>query len=320
MIKLLISILIIYLINNLVESSCSDFENCPTFFIDSSNDNIVANTYGSVITVNGVDFGTDVIGETIIVENNINGGGASVKVLVPDSKLEIDIPAGQSNKNFTIIAYFLNYNYNHTFNYTYEKPIVSSFTFKESGDLSIIGKGFSYKIDNNITLNGQVYNASKAINGSITLTDSINPTKYLDQGGKFEIIINVAGQISEPVTFYLFEQLSLKTTPKLNITGGKSTLNGSFKTSSTNLLKLKINGIICEIESVNSNNLNFTYPSVTKIGKYPITISFGDDLISSEIEYINFKDDSDERPSNSNVLSLSFILISSLLFIQKLLI
>ncbi|EAL69527.1 hypothetical protein DDB_G0275553 [Dictyostelium discoideum AX4] len=336
MIKLLVSILMILLLNNLVESKCEDFENCPTFFVESLN--IIANTYGSVITVNGVDFGSDVIGETIIVEDNIDGGGASVKVLVPDSTLEIDIPAGQSDKNFTIIAYFLDYNYNQTFNYTYEKPVISSYTFKMkrdnnnqiisgSGELSIIGKGFSYKLENNVTLNGQIYKASKAINGSITLTDSINPTNYLDKGGKFEIMMNVGGQISESVTFYLFEELSITNIPKLNITGGKSNLNGSFKTSFPNLLNLKINNIPCEIESIDANNLVFKYPSVSKSGKYPLTVSFGDESISQDVEYVIFDNDNDDddsddddRPSNSNVLSYSLILISSILFILKLII
>ncbi|KAN0037178.1 hypothetical protein ACTFIV_002514 [Dictyostelium citrinum] len=328
MIKLFVSILIILLLNNLVESKCEDFENCPTFFVESLN-NIVANTYGSVITVNGVDFGSDVIGETIIVEDNVDGGGATVKVLVPDSTLEIDIPAGQSNKNFTIIAYFLDYNYNQTFSYTYEKPVITSYAFKMNngndqgvGELSIIGKGFSYKLENNVTFNGQIYKASNAINGSITLIDSINPTNYLDQGGKFEIIMNVGGQISESVTFYLFEESSISKIPKLNITGGKSILNGSFKTSLPNLLNLKINNTPCEIESVDANNLIFKYPSVAKVGKYPLTITFGDEIISQDIEYVIFDedDDSDDRPSNSNVLSYSLTLISLLLFILKLII
>ncbi|KAN0035209.1 hypothetical protein ACTA71_004470 [Dictyostelium dimigraforme] len=313
-----------------VESKCEDFKNCPTFFIESIN--IIANTYGSVITVNGVDFGSDVIGETIIVEDNVDGGGSSVKVLVPDSTLEIDIPAGQSNKNYKIIAYFLDYNYNQTFNYTYEKPVITSYDFKSggndggsSGELSIIGKGFSYKLENNVTFNGQIYKASNAINGSIKLIDPINPTKYLDQGGKFEIIMDVAGQLSEPVTFYLFEETSITEIPKLNPTGGKSTLNGSFKTSLPNLLNLKINNIPCKIESVSANNLNFNYPSVANVGKYPLTFSFGNELISKDVEYINSNDedsddDDDDKPSNANIISCSFILISSILFILQLLI
>ncbi|KAM9959479.1 hypothetical protein ACTFIR_000555 [Dictyostelium discoideum] len=183
---------------------------CNTFNF-TKQFNYVAKTDGStILTIYGTDFGW-------YIKNPLY-----LRVGVPNKYLIIPVPMGIGRGEQS--TGFMNDKFL-SFNYTYEVPIITSFSYNSTGNpkLLITGTGFNFIGKNNVTIDGVVYTFSQAYtyqyNGSIYPTVLMN---NFPNGNKFTVSINVGGVQSNNVTFDLDSSSGGGPT-----TGGGSTTGGS---------------------------------------------------------------------------------------------
>ncbi|KAM9998836.1 hypothetical protein ACTFIZ_002409 [Dictyostelium cf. discoideum] len=184
---------------------------CNTFSF-TKQFNYVAKTDGStILTIYGTDFGW-------YIKNPLY-----LRVGVPNKYLIIPVPMGIGRGEQS--TGFMNEKFL-SFNYTYEVPIITSFSYNSTGNpkLLISGTGFNFIGKNNVTIDGVVYIFSQAYtyqnNGSIYPLVLMN---NFPNGNKFTVSINVGGIQSKNVIFYLDSSSG----------GGSTTTDGSTTTSVT---------------------------------------------------------------------------------------
>ncbi|KAK5584560.1 hypothetical protein RB653_006173 [Dictyostelium firmibasis] len=194
--------------------------NCNSFSLINQYNNVAKTDGSSIITIYGKDFGW------------YTKDPLYIRVGVPNKYLELYVPRGIGSGSQS--TEFSNNKFE-VFNYTYEQPVISSFYYNNSDNpqLLIRGTGFSFIGNNNVTIDGTLYTFSQAIsyihNGSIYPTVRLN---NFPNGNKFTVSINVGGNISKNVTFFLNSTSGGGSTTSDSSTTG-STATGSTTTGST---------------------------------------------------------------------------------------
>ncbi|KAN0009628.1 hypothetical protein ACTFIU_006925 [Dictyostelium citrinum] len=190
---------------------------CNTFNFTNQFNNVAKTDGSTVLTIYGNDFGWFIKDPLYL------------RVGIPNKYLLIYVPMG-IGRGEQASGFFPNDRYL-SFNYTYEEPVITSFSYNSTRypKLLIGGTGFNFIGGNNVSIDGVVYSFSQAnrnqYNGSIFPTVSMN---NFPNGNKFTVSINVSGNQSKNVTFYLDSSSGGGST-----TSSSTTTSGSTTTTTT---------------------------------------------------------------------------------------
>ncbi|KAM9956503.1 hypothetical protein ACTFIR_003221 [Dictyostelium discoideum] len=330
---------------NLLPNQFTDFNekslptNCETFNFSLDYNKIVKTDGSTIITINGKDFGWDFS----LPSGNSNNDNVTLLITIPNNEITLSIPKGEgSNKTF-IANFGYQFKFSQTFTYSYELPVITSYSFGNDSKFYLNGNGFSFINNNSITLNGVSYKLTIATtaddqqasgNGyssSISFIDDggggeiNNPIDSMLIGDEFNVSITVGNQVSNIVTFYLYKSISISisslSNTKLNISGSSGgsgsslvtvTFDGEFGTTNSKIVFVNINGIQCSVKSVTPQSLTISsYPSVPSVGKYQISINVGGLIFNDQIEYIKTPTTTNTTSSEENGDDGSFGSLSS---------
>ncbi|KAN0009354.1 hypothetical protein ACTFIU_006639 [Dictyostelium citrinum] len=319
--------------NNFDNFISSTPNNCPGFSVDDSYNRTI-DTIGGTLVVNGNDLGWS-------ITSNIG-----YRYSLPNYQIGFQIPSGIGKNNQFSVA-FTSDNI-HIFYYDYIPPTIISYSIIESDGIkffAINGTGFDTKNTNIVSFNiGGSIDFGAASNGRIVCT-SIDLVSQLVQGTKYELSMQVGGQNSNVFTFgYYNLSVSNGSSLVFNTKGGLISIEGSFGTTNSSLVSVEINGIKCTVQSITYEKLTISYPSSIS-GNFILSINIeGSQLsipikisestpngsqtststtattsmtLSSTTTSTSTSDNEHEpNPSNSSILSISFYLLTLVLFIS----
>ncbi|KAM9999094.1 hypothetical protein ACTFIZ_002644 [Dictyostelium cf. discoideum] len=325
--------------NNFDSFNSSTPKSCPEFSVDDSYNRTI-DTIGGVLVVNGNDLGWS-------ITSTVNLG---YRYSIPNYQISFQIPSG-IGKNNQFSVTFTSDN-SHTFYYDYIAPTIVSYSIIEiSGSkyFAINGNGFD---SNNVNVvlfnNGESINFNSASNGRIVCT-TIDLVSQLVQGTKYQLSMKVGGQDSNVFTFgYYNITVSNGSSLVFNTDGGLITIDGSFGTTNSSLVFVEINGIKCKVESITYEKLTISYPSSIS-GNFILSINIEGGQLNIPIKISNANtsgsvtsssstttstssssgtttstsssttstnSENEPNPSSSPILSISFYLLTLVLFIS----
>ncbi|KAK5577146.1 hypothetical protein RB653_002084 [Dictyostelium firmibasis] len=250
---------------------------CPGFVVDQNYTNLVT---------------TDGEGQMIVTGKNLGWGNYyNIISIIPNEKLSIIIERG-IGKNIQKTITFQN-NQTYTFNYSYIPPTIKQYSIIEIFDskfFTLNGTGFNYQGENNVTINGTPITFTNAIGRSfyddmIGFPFSQFPNLVLES--KFTVSIDVAGQVSNQVTFYYFPSINItEENLVLNNTGGSIDITGSFITNNSSLISVSINGTNCLLKSYTNSKFTISYPQLEVGDDYVLTLFVGGYALKLPVTYI----------------------------------
>ncbi|KAN0028991.1 hypothetical protein ACTFIV_010859 [Dictyostelium citrinum] len=249
---------------------------CPTLSFNKTISPIKTNIV-SFITISGADFGWSYS----TVSPTPSASVVSIDSMIPNTQIVLRIPQSDGTGK-SLVARFSYYAQSITFTYSYEVPtVLSKYRYVKVGSeylMVISGTGFSYVYQNLAIINSATSNQSIAIqstkNSSLdqfTIT-STTPFVGMAEGTTYTFSVRVGNQVSSQLILYYYREVSMTVTPLLSI-GGKVTFVGVFKVANPSVVSIKIGGLTCTVNAINTTSVTFTYP-VMSVGTYDLVMLF----------------------------------------------
>ncbi|KAK5577147.1 hypothetical protein RB653_002085 [Dictyostelium firmibasis] len=258
--------------------------------------------------------------------------------IIPNEKIEVRIEAGIGKNIQKTIT--LQNNQTVTLNFSYIPPTIKSYSILEIMDskfFTLNGTGFNFQGENNVTINGTPIPFSNSRGGSIydnIIGLDLNHLPSLAIETQFTVSIDVAGQVSNQVTFYYFPSINIiENSLVLNSTGGSIDITGSFITNNSSLISVSINGTNCLLKSYTNSKFRISYPQLEVGDDYVLTLFVGGYTVNLPVTYIQGPTPSPTQTSTStptptsepnddgslaSILSIPSCLLIILLIIQQL--
>ncbi|KAN0003835.1 hypothetical protein ACTFIZ_009994 [Dictyostelium cf. discoideum] len=161
------------------------------------------------------------------------------------------------------------------------------------GNYSIVLTGTDFSIEDNfVYVNGIASICSRPTNVD-TYQRLVCPplaiNSLLAEGGNLAVYMKTAigGPISNTQNWKLFKKITV-TLKDINTSGGPVTLSGQFLNVdlSNTLVRVKIQGVECQVLSVTSSQIQFISPQKPSSGSYPFSLVVGGFEYTSNINYV----------------------------------